>query len=74
MGSESTQYYTRILNSHLRDLGPQHAATAWPAPQGGAYVHDSVPWVHNDLLSNRENRRLMYLGMTPTTNGRFMPM
>lgn len=65
MGSESTQYYTRILNSHLRDLGPQHAATAWPAPRGGTYVHDSVPWVHNDLLSNRENRRLMYLGMTP---------
>lgn len=65
MGPYGTKRYVRQLNSRFRDWEISPTPLAHTALQSEQFVAESVPFVHRELLQQRQNKGLLYLGSTP---------
>jgi len=65
MGEAGTEHYVSILNARLKDWNLDRRPIAHGSRLQPQVVHNSVKAVRSQLLSQRGQRSLLYLGMTP---------
>lgn len=62
MGPEQTKGWTKMLNARLKDWQMESQPYAVPVKGG---IEGSGPAVHHEMLLQRGQKGLLYLGMTP---------